>query len=427
MFKLLQAILKELRILLRDKAALAVIFAMPILLVIVITSIQHSSLQMINNNKVEVLVCNRDTSESSLQMVQALEKIGMFNIQKTTGSIGTRQLTDSMHQTDALVAIVIPQSFGASLRSRSAKITNQALAEFGVATSTNPDTATLPVPDIELYYNPVLQESFRMSVSGALSSARQFTENRAVLQALYKAMSNKQLPDSLEQQIMRNRPAIIEIPTARDGSRKIPNATQHNVPAWTIFAMFFIVVALSTNVVKEKNSGSFIRLKTLPTAFVLNLLAKQFTYLAVTVAQVLVIFSLGIFLFPHIGLPALVLPEQWYSLVLVSVLCGYCAVSYGILIGVYARSIEQAIGFGAVSVVILAAIGGIVVPSFAMPASLRWLMMMSPLHWCMEAYNVLFLEAAAAKHVLTSLVPVLLITLAMQLVSFVKLKQQQLL
>ena len=323
MFKLLQAILKELRILLRDKAALAVIFAMPILLVIVITSIQHSSLQMINNNKVEVLVCNRDTSESSLQMVQALEKIGMFNIQKTTGSIGTRQLTDSMHQTDALVAIVIPQSFGASLRSRSAKITNQALAEFGVATSTNPDTATLPVPDIELYYNPVLQESFRMSVSGALSSARQFTENRAVLQALYKAMSNKQLPDSLEQQIMRNRPAIIEIPTARDGSRKIPNATQHNVPAWTIFAMFFIVVALSTNVVKEKNSGSFIRLKTLPTAFVLNLLAKQFTYLAVTVAQVLVIFSLGIFLFPHIGLPALVLPEQWYSLVLVSVLCGY--------------------------------------------------------------------------------------------------------
>ena len=50
-------------------------------------------------------------------------------------------------------------------------------------------------------------------------------------------------------------------------ARITPNATQHNVPAWTIFAMFFIIMSLGGSVVREKVSGSFIRLKTLPTNY----------------------------------------------------------------------------------------------------------------------------------------------------------------
>ena len=427
MYKLYTAILKELRIMLRDKAALAVMFLMPVLLVVVITSIQNSSLKMINDNTVPMLVCNRDGGESSLQFIDALKKIGMFDLQKADSSITDKQLTDSMHAKDALIAVVVPQGFSSALKSKSQNITGKALTEFGMAVNTPQDSSSVKeTPPVSMFYNPVLQESFRLSVNGALKSAQQFTENRAVLQALYQAMSNKKLPDSLEQQILNNKSSIDQIPTAKDGSRKIPNATQHNVPAWTIFAMFFIVVSLSTNVVKEKISGSFIRLKTLPTSFILNLAAKQITYIVVTLAQVLVIFSLGIFLFPHIALPKLVLPENLGSLFLVSLACGWCAVSYGVLIGVYAKSMEQAIGFGAVSVVILAAIGGIVVPSFAMPESLHLLMKISPLHWCMEAYNTLFLENGYVKNVLISLLPIFVIIVAMQLAAILGLKKQRL-
>ncbi len=412
---------------LRDKAALAVMFLMPVLLVVVITSIQNSSLKMINDNTVPMLVCNRDGGESSLQFIDALKKIGMFDLQKADSSITDKQLTDSMHAKDALIAVVVPQGFSSALKSKSQNITGKALTEFGMAVNTPQDSSSVKeTPPVSMFYNPVLQESFRLSVNGALKSAQQFTENRAVLQALYQAMSNKKLPDSLEQQILNNKSSIDQIPTAKDGSRKIPNATQHNVPAWTIFAMFFIVVSLSTNVVKEKISGSFIRLKTLPTSFILNLAAKQITYIVVTLAQVLVIFSLGIFLFPHIALPKLVLPENLGSLFLVSLACGWCAVSYGVLIGVYAKSMEQAIGFGAVSVVILAAIGGIVVPSFAMPESLHLLMKISPLHWCMEAYNTLFLENGYVKNVLISLLPIFVIIVAMQLAAILGLKKQRL-
>lgn len=413
---------------LRDKAALAVMFAMPVLLVVVITSIQDSSMKMINDNTVPMLVCNRDGGESSKQFIDAIQKIGMFDMRIVDSSLTDKQLTDSMHAGDAVLAIAVPKGFTPALNYKAQKLTGKALNEFGMAVKQPLDTtiAFKETPPISMFYNPVLQESFRLSVNGALKSAQQFTENRAVLQALYKAMSDKQLPDSLEKEILNNQSVITQVPTAKDGSRKTPNATQHNVPAWTIFAMFFIVVSLSTSVVKEKISGSFIRLKTLPTSFILNLLAKQLTYLGVTMAQVVVIFSLGIWLFPQIGLPKLVLPDSLFNLALVSLVCGACAVSYGIVIGVYARSIEQAIGFGAVSVVILAAIGGIVVPSFAMPESLGLLMKSSPLHWCMEAYNTLFLEGGYTTNVLKALLPVLLVIALMQGAAILRLRKMRL-
>ena len=63
------------------------------------------------------------------------------------------------------------------------------------------------------------------------------------------------------------------------------------------------------------------------------------------------------------------IPDSFFALVLVTLICGWCAISYALCIGVIANTQEQANGFGAVSVVLFAAIGGIFVPSFAMPQS----------------------------------------------------------
>lgn len=425
MFKLLAAIIKELRLLQRDKAALAVMFAMPVLLVVVITSIQHSAFRMVNENKVKLLFCNRDGAESSRRLESALRQIGMFDI-KLTDTVTDERLKGIMKQEDAMLSVVVPEGFSSAISQKAKSVTQKALKEFGVQMEAEQNVPVTSQEAVTMFYNPVLQESFRLSVQGALQSAQQFTENREVLQALYEAMSRQQLPDSVEQQILNNRSFIRQVPVTNDGRKNIPNATQHNVPAWTIFAMFFIVVTLSANVVKEKLSGSFIRLKTLPTSYVLVLTSKQLTYLLVTLLQVAVIFSLGIFLFDKIGLPKLVLPSNLFYLFIVSVICGWCAVSYGVLLGVYAHTLEQSIGFGAVSVVILAAVGGIVVPSFAMPDVLKPVMNLSPLYWCMEAYSTLFLEGGNTNQVVRNLIPLLVIIIAMQSAAYAGLKRQHL-
>jgi ABC-2 type transport system permease protein len=93
---------------------------------------------------------------------------------------------------------------------------------------------------------------------------------------------------------------INAIPVSKDGSRTVPNASQHNVPAWTIFAMFFVVMSLGSGIVREKQSGSFMRLKTLPTNYLVAMFSKQITYLGVTMIQAALIFSIGAWLFPYI-------------------------------------------------------------------------------------------------------------------------------
>jgi ABC-2 type transport system permease protein len=279
---------------------------------------------------------------------------------------------------------------------------------------------------ITLLYHPVLQQSFRQSIQGALRSTLQIVESRQVVRNLYRHINEQQIPDSLENDIVSNQVPINEVPVSRDGSRTIPNASQHNVPAWTVFAMFFVVISLGGSVVREKLSGSFTRLKTLPTNYLIALLSKQLTYITVTFLQAIVIFSIGIWIFPLIGLPKLNLPDDIGGLVLVTLMCGWCAASYAICVGVFAKTQEQSNGFGAVSIVLLAAIGGILVPSFAMPSSFYIIMQLSPLHWCLEAYYGLFLEGGKLKDILINILPLLTITIAIQLLTLVALKRKNL-
>src|ERR1700743_1072522 len=313
MFKLWISIVKDFRILVRDGIGLALMFIMPIVLVFVVTDIQNSTIQMINKNKMPILVCNRDTGESSKQLIEAINKIGLFKVYQLPKSQDTKLIADSMKQRDALLGVVIPADFTRKGKAKAKSVAGKALTSFGLqADSTQKDAGD--VDPLTLYYNPVLQEQLRFSVQGGLRSALQLVESRETLRTLYFSINEKPLPAKLENEMLNNKTVINDIPVSKDGTRTTPNATQHNVPAWTIFAMFFIIMSLGGSVVREKVSGSFIRLKTLPTNYWVGIVSKQITYLCVTLLQAAVIFSMGIWLFPHIGLPALNLPSDVLAL-----------------------------------------------------------------------------------------------------------------
>jgi ABC-2 type transport system permease protein len=424
MFKLKATIIKDIRILLRDKVGISLMFIMPIILVVVVTSIQNSTFQLVNKNKLSIIINNSDTGQASKQLIKALDKIGMFKASQVSGDKTEQQIAEAMHQHDAMLGIIIPSNFSAKVAAKSKSVAGKALTSFGL--QGDPVKNVGDVDPLTVYYNPILQDNIRLSVQGALRSALQLVESRETLRSLYFSINEKQLPESLENEMLNNKTAINEILVSKDGTRTTPNATQHNVPAWTIFAMFFIIMSLGGSVVREKVSGSFIRLKTLPTNYLVGLLSKQITYLVVTMLQAAVIFSMGIWLFPFLGLPALNLPSDILALIIVTIVCGWCAVSYAMCVGVFAQTQEQANGFGAVSIVILASIGGLMVPSFAMQGFFKSAANLSPMHWCLQAYYTLFLEGGKLKDVINNIIPLLIITLLLQLVTFVGLKRKNL-
>ena len=425
MFKLWSTIKKDVRILFRDKVGISLMFVMPIILVIVVTSIQNSTFQLVNKNKLSILICNQDTGQASKQLLSALNKIGMFRVSQTDKTENAAAIADAMHNKDAMLGIVIPVDFSAKVAAQAKNVSGKAMNSFGLQGDTVKN-ATAKIDPLTLYYNPILQESLQLSVKGALQSALQMVESRETLRTLYFSINEKQLPEKLEKEMLDNRTTITEIPVSKDGTRRTPNATQHNVPAWTIFAMFFVIMSLGGSVVREKVSGSFIRLKTLPTNYFVGLLSKQIVYMGVTMLQAIVIFSIGIWLFPFINLPALNLPSDFIALVITTLICGWCAVSYSICIGVFADTQEQANGFGAVSIVILAAVGGLMVPSFAMQGSFKTMANLSPMHWCLEAYYSLFLQGGKLPDIANNLLALFIITIVIQVITYLGLKRKNL-
>lgn len=424
MYKLKATIIKDLRILTRDKVGLTLMFIMPVVLAIIITAVQNSTFELVNDNKVPLLLSNKDKGESGKQLIEAIDKIGMFNLKQVTGEQSEKQVIERMQAKDALIAIVIPADFSAKIQATAKNIAGRALNQFGLNADSGKGSGK--IDPLTMYYHPVLQRSFRSSVEGALRSALQLVESRQIVRNLYFSINEKQLPASLEDDIVNNQVLINEVPVSKDGSKRIPNATEHNIPAWTIFAMFFVVISLGSSVVREKRNGSFVRLKTLPTSYLVALISKQLTYLAVTMLQTAVIFAIGVWLFPRMGLPRLNLPLDITALVIVSLICGLCAVSYAICIGVFAQTQEQANGFGAVSIVIMAAIGGLLVPGFAMPHSFKLVMKISPLHWCLQAFYGLFLEAGKLRDVMMNIIPLLIMIVLIQLITLWGLKRKNL-
>ena len=72
----------------------------------------------------------------------------------------------------------------------------------------------------------------------------------------------------------------------------------HNVPAWTIFAMFFVVISLAGSIVPEKLSGSFYTFK--------NLTYQLFYSLTIQTGNLFnsyFIASLGYFRNRYLGIP----------------------------------------------------------------------------------------------------------------------------
>ena len=428
MFKLWSSIKKDWRILTRDRVGLAVMFLMPIVLAIVIAMVQNSTFELVNDKKVPLLVLNQDSGEVSRVLENTLDKAGVFILKKLPQGSKDSSLKAKMQDKEALLGMVIPPNYSKDVLLKAENVSARALQTISVDGSlAGHDKSQVTTSPITLYYHPVLQKSFRQGIDGALNNVLQIVQSKYIVRQLYSGINDSALiPEDLEKQILSNETPINQLPVTKGGSTAVPNATQHNIPAWTVFAMFFIVISLGSSIVREKTSGSFLRLKTMPTSLSVSIMSKQITYVIITIVQAIVIFGIGKWVFPKLGLPGLDLPSDKIALLATILICGWCATSFAICVGIFSKTPEQSNGIGAIAIVLFAAIGGLLVPSFAMPESFKTIMLISPLHWCLESFYGLFLEGGRFKDLLSSLMPIFIMILILQVAAWIGMKRQQL-
>ena len=130
------------------------------------------------------------------------------------------------------------------------------------------------------------------------------------------------------------------------------------------------------------------------------MLSKVIVYLVVCYLQFFLIMAMGIYLFPLLNLPALIIDGRLGTLSLLAVTVALAAIGYGIAIGTIARTHQQASIFASISVVILAAIGGIWVPIFMMPPLFRHVSQVSPLNWGLNGFYDILIRGAGIRDIL---------------------------
>lgn len=412
---------KEYLLLLSDKVGLLFMFLMPLVLVLLLTVVQDSAFRRINENQISLLLVCPDSGTPAKHFTKLISESGFFRIEEAP-DIAEEAVKDELIKRKKLAAVYIPNDLSEKMIEKSGRIVEQMLSDLMTEESKG-EQEQIILPNIAYYHDPILQESYNYTLVNVLYSYLNIVESSLILDVIYEQFGLEEKPDAMKDAMMNNRFEITQTPASPVNI--IPNTTQHNVPAWTIFAMFFMVVSLGSNIVREKRNGSFIRLKTMPVNFTLVFGSKMLIYVLVALLQVVVIFSVGRFLFPVFNLQTLVFPGNILSLLYIVIITAIAAVSYAFMIGSLAKTQEQANGVGAVSIIIFAALGGILVPVFLMPGILKIISNFSPLYWCMEGFYIFFLKGGNFITLFVNTSPVILFILICQMITYWQFKKER--
>jgi ABC-2 type transport system permease protein len=116
----------------------------------------------------------------------------------------------------------------------------------------------------------------------------------------------------------------------------------------------------------------------------------------------------GILILPFFGLPMLVLGNDYLGLFVMTLMVALASVGYGLMIGTIAKTHQQAAAFGSISVIILAAMGGLWVPIYLMPPFMRSVSLLSPLNWAITGYYSIFLRGGGLMQIAPQAIKLLL-------------------
>lgn len=179
-----------------------------------------------------------------------------------------------------------------------------------------------------------------------------------------------------------------------------PSSVQQNVPAWLLFSMFFVSVPLSTVLVAERTNGTLARLATMRFPRYQVFAGKLLPYFGINLVQVVLMLMVGVYVVPLFGGERLALGNSFLGLALIAASASLAAVCYALLVAQIVRTNEQATIFSGVCNIIMAAIGGIMVPRFLMPGFMQDLSLISPMAWGLEGFLDVLLRDGSAVDVL---------------------------
>ena len=384
---------KEWLLLRRDLGGMLVLLVMPATLIIIMALVQDAPFRDYQQVRFDLLLADEDGGALATEIKTGLRQSQNFRLIDSIDGVpvSAAVLGNALQKGHHHVGIVIPKGASGEVANAANIIANTLAAQLG--TGRLPERAPRDTIAIRLYFDPVSRPAFRLAIRAALDKYVTAASSRLLVTRISRMVGGKEDSSDTRLQKLSTGIGIREslLHGSGEPSTRI-NSVQHNVPAWAIFGMFFIVVPLSGHIIREREQGSALRVRLIPGAERGVGIGRILFNTLVCCIQFIVMCAVGRWLLPLFGLPALTLgahPEVLLPVVLAAALC---ATAFGYCLGMIFRSGAQALPFGSIAIVILSALGGIWVPVELLPPVLQATAKISPLHWALTGVQSVILR-----------------------------------
>jgi ABC-2 type transport system permease protein len=404
MIKLLYTLKKEFLLISRDIHAVTILFIMPAMFIMIMSLAMRDLFESHSNVSIDVLVVNRDAGKGAGAFVKAIEGLPTFKFHHLEKNIATERLEEQMLDGDTKFALIIREGFSAALEGDEKGRKSEKPLELLVSPSVTVQTQMVLRGALEVMLAGMRRDVFIDRLGGLLEAA------------------------GIDKTTLKgDNVSPVEVRYAYQGGRsfKIPTAVQQSVPAWLVFSIFFIVIPISNTFISERGQGTLMRLKSMNVSHVSLIVGKMVPYLFINAIQVLIMISIGKYVVPLLGGTVLVLGGSLGGLILIAASVSFSAISVALLIASLARTTEQATTIGGVLNIIFGALGGIMVPTFAMPRFMQKLANISPMSWGLEGFLDIFLRDGGAAEVLPESLALLLLGILMLSLTVITLRRQR--
>ncbi|HOV11427.1 MAG TPA: ABC transporter permease [Bacteroidales bacterium] len=423
----LASIKKEFLVLLRDRSGLGILFIMPLALVVIMALVQDGPYKNFQKSEYPMIFVDNDKDTVGAVVERNIRDAHIFKINtEIDGVPATEKMArEAVSQGKYRAGVVVPAGLSKYLRRNARILVAKTFSGFPEAGSSH-----VPKPpdsmNVKYFLDPLTTFSFKNTIIYILEKSLSSLISQTLTINYYKHFENFY---PVENKINFDSCQIIgmqEISASSTYNADVVfNSVQHNVPAWTMFAMFFIFLPLAGSIIKERDYGTFIRLRFMPGSFSTLIAGKVFLYTIVGCIQFLMMLAAGRSLLPALGLPALIIGHSYAAIAATVLAASLAATGFGVLIGTFFSTHQQMVTFGSISVIILAALGGIFVPIYIMSKTMAKISKYSPLEWGLNAFNEIFLHQGTFINIYLDSLKLLLFASTAFLLSFLYYKYKR--
>ncbi|MCK5854876.1 MAG: ABC transporter permease [Sulfurovaceae bacterium] len=366
MIKLYYALKKEFISLWRNKSALLPLFVMPMMFILIMSLAQQDIYKEYANADISYVIVNMDKDKRSQKFIEALQKDKQLTFVVKESLEEAKQLTlDEEYK----FTLLINADFSKNLY----KISAKNLIEIY--------TASITKAHQRLYFeSKIVEKIMELKIKKMIDSM---------------TMYNDEVKASKPSDMIHTHYLY------RTANRSdIPTATQQNVPAWIVFSMFFVIIPIATLLITEREDGTLARLKAMNSSKWILFGSKILPYMIINQLQLYSMILVGVFVVPLFGGDRLDINIDFLALFVISTAISFGAVGFAIFLSTLMKSIEQASIIGALSGVIMGAVGGVMIPKLVMPQMMQDMTILSPMSWGLEGMLNVFVRELGVQSVL---------------------------